>query len=75
MVRLLPPVDNAHLAEHLRFFQELGVTGLSLDARWRRRAAAPAATTRVVEDVVVTEERPEPDEAVPVSLSLSREQR
>ena len=38
-------MDNAHLAEHLRFFQELGVTGLSLDARWRRRAAdaGPAA--------------------------------
>jgi DNA polymerase len=31
---------NAHLAEHLRFFQELGVTGVSLDARWRRRAAS-----------------------------------
>jgi len=67
-------VDNAHLAEHLRFFQELGVTGLSLDARWRRRAAAPPASTRVVEDVEVTEERPEPVEAVPVPLSLSREQ-
>jgi DNA polymerase len=67
-------VDNAHLAEHLRFFQELGVTGLSLDARWRRRAAAPQATTRVVEDVVVTEESPEPVEAVPVPLSLSREE-
>ena len=74
VVRLVPPVDNAHLAEHLRFFQELGVTGLSLDARWRRRAAAPQATTRVVEDVVVTEERPEPVEAVPVPLSLSREE-
>jgi DNA polymerase len=33
-------VANEHLAEHLRFFQELGVTGVSLDARWRRRAAA-----------------------------------
>ena len=74
MVRLVPPVDNAHLAEHLRFFQELGVTGLSLDARWRRRAAAPQETTRIVEDVVVTEERPEPVEAVSVPLSLSREE-
>ena len=36
-------MDNAHLAEHLRFFQELGVTGVSLDARWRRRAATAAA--------------------------------
>ena len=47
-------MDNAHLAEHLRFFQELGVTGVSLDARWRRRAAAAhvtAATTSQPDDV------------------------
>jgi uracil-DNA glycosylase len=50
-------VDNAHLAEHLRFFQELGVTGLSLDARWRRRAAAPADLTRVVDDALGSEVR------------------
>jgi uracil-DNA glycosylase len=41
-------VDNAHLAEHLRFFQELGVTGVSLDARWRRRAAAAPVTPATV---------------------------
>jgi DNA polymerase len=43
---LLPVVTNdqdlrarkAHLAEHLRFFQELGVVGVSKDAAWRRRA-------------------------------------
>jgi uracil-DNA glycosylase family 4 len=29
-----------HLAEHLRFYQELGVTGVSRDAKWRRRAGA-----------------------------------
>jgi len=26
-----------HLAEHLRFYQELGVTGVSRDAKWRAR--------------------------------------
>ena len=36
---LTPIVDNAQLAEHLRFFQELGVTGVSRDARWQRRRA------------------------------------
>ena len=39
-------VEKAHLAEHLRFFQELGVAGVSADARWRRRdegAREPAA--------------------------------
>ena len=29
------PVSD--LAEHLRFFRELGVAGVSSDARWRRR--------------------------------------
>jgi uracil-DNA glycosylase family 4 len=54
VVRLLPLVDNAHLAEHLRFFQELGVTGVSLDVRWRRRTAATQASTEAVEHVAVT---------------------
>jgi DNA polymerase len=49
------------LSEHLRFYQELGVTGVSRDPKWRRRGdaphapAAPAAST----------------EAVPVTLSRS----
>ena len=30
-------VDPRALAEHLRFYQELGVTGISRDASWRRR--------------------------------------
>ncbi len=72
---LAPVVDNAHLAEHLRFFQELGVTGLSLDARWRRRAAAPQPSTRVVEDVVVPEERPAAERMyVPMTLARSPEE-
>src|SRR5688500_266195 len=29
------------LAEHLRFYQELGVTGISRDAKWRRRNDGP----------------------------------
>jgi DNA polymerase len=33
-------VDTQQLAEHLRFFEELGVTGVSRDAAWRRRASA-----------------------------------
>ncbi len=74
MVRLPPLVDNAHLAEHLRFFQELGVTGISLDARWRRRAAAPQVSTRAVEDLVTTEAAPAPDAAVPVVLVRSAEE-
>jgi DNA polymerase len=33
-------VNQHDLANHLRFFQELGVTGVSRDARWRARAAS-----------------------------------
>ena len=33
-------MDPRQLAEHLRFFQELGVNGVSRDAAWRRRSAA-----------------------------------
>ncbi len=78
-------VDNAHLAEHLRFFQSLGVTGVSLDARWRRRAAAPQPSTEVAEDVVATSANPavqpvgppafnlEEAEVVPVTLARSPE--
>ncbi|MGB2716728.1 MAG: uracil-DNA glycosylase [Vicinamibacterales bacterium] len=29
------------LAEHLRFYQELGVSGISKDSRWRARASSP----------------------------------
>jgi DNA polymerase len=56
-------VDRHALAEHLRFFQDLGVTGISRDPSWRRRAAVvapPSAETHV-----------EPVEAVPVVLSRS----
>jgi len=31
-------VDSRALAQHLRFYQELGVTGISRDPSWRRRA-------------------------------------
>lgn len=30
-------MDNSQLAEHLRFLQELGVTGVSRDTKWRER--------------------------------------
>jgi uracil-DNA glycosylase family 4 len=39
---------NAQLTEHLRFYDELGVTGISRDAAWRKRepATLAVATTR-----------------------------
>jgi DNA polymerase len=41
-----------HLADHLRFYQELGVTGVSRDAKWRRRgddAAVPGHPAAMTE--------------------------
>ena len=38
--------DRRDLAEHLRFFAELGVNGVSRDAAWRERARASAPERR-----------------------------
>jgi DNA polymerase len=38
-------MDPSQLAEHLRFFQELGVSGISSDAAWRSRAASSSQTS------------------------------
>jgi DNA polymerase len=35
--------DRREIAEHLRFFSELGVAGVSRDPRWRARDGAPAS--------------------------------
>jgi uracil-DNA glycosylase family 4 len=51
-------VDRHALAEHLRFYQDLGVTGISRDASWRRRASSATVSEA-------------PAESVPVVLSRS----
>jgi uracil-DNA glycosylase len=56
-------VDTRQLCEHLRFFQELGVTGVSRDARWRVRSGQAEH-----EDVPAAASGPE---IIPVTLSLS----
>lgn len=60
-----------HLAEHLRFYQELGVTGVSRDAAWRRRAAAVASPASARAPEVVLPEVLERTAAVPVTLLRS----
>jgi uracil-DNA glycosylase len=50
-------VDKTQLVDHLKFFQELGVTGVSRDPRWRRRGAqqeSPDASAPVTEVSPVT---------------------
>jgi uracil-DNA glycosylase len=58
-------MDRSALAEHLRFFQELGVTGVSRDPRWSRRG------TSVEPEATVARVEPEDVEAVPVALVRS----
>ena len=37
-------MDQRQLAEHLRLYQELGVSGISRDPAWRRREPGPTST-------------------------------
>jgi DNA polymerase len=37
-------MDARQAAAHLRYYEELGVTGISRDARWRQRAASSASS-------------------------------
>jgi uracil-DNA glycosylase len=55
-------VDKQQLAEHLRFYQDLGVAGISTNPAWRRRADSPAQADTPAEPVV---------EAVPVAFPRS----
>ena len=47
------------LAEHLRFYQELGVTGINRDPKWRRREDGTTNLVYAVPEV----------EAVPVTIA------
>ena len=63
-------MDRTHLAEHLRFYQELGVTGISADRRWRAREAGPSD----VDDPVPTgggSVQLGPDDPQPIALVRS----
>lgn len=62
------------LAEHFRFYQELGVTGVSRDARWRRRATMTSAGRDAAPETVAAEAEPAGSPgavAVPVALARS----
>jgi uracil-DNA glycosylase family 4 len=56
-------VDRQQLAEHLRFYQDLGVTGLSANPAWQRRPESPGPRSKPVPELVV--------EAVPIAFARS----
>jgi uracil-DNA glycosylase len=63
----------SQLADHLRFYQDLGVTGLSRDARWRRRDTMPsAAAHQAPAPGDAAAEAPSDPVAVPVPVILAR---
>jgi uracil-DNA glycosylase len=55
-------VDPRALAQHLRFYQELGVTGISRDAEWRRRSGSSAGDFRLKASLDDARDAPEPVE-------------
>jgi uracil-DNA glycosylase len=66
-------VDKTLLAEHLRFFQELGVTGVSTDRRWRSRDEPATARSDSWATAGVAE-APATAETAPVAFSRSPEE-
>jgi DNA polymerase len=59
-------------AEHLRFYQELGVTGVSRDAKWRRRDAAANAEQSAGADPGDLERSDGTADVEPVPVVLAR---
>jgi uracil-DNA glycosylase len=67
-------VEKEQLVEHLKFFQELGVTGVSRDARWRQRAATEGGAAEVLPEA--SDGRPVDAvslEAIPMTFARSPE--
>jgi uracil-DNA glycosylase len=67
-------VNKAHLADHLRFFQELGVTGVSRDPRWRQRSSPIGSPVETVAHEPEIEPAVEGDAPIPVTLARSPEE-
>jgi len=59
-------VEKEQLVEHLKFFQELGVTGVSRDARWRQRASTEGAAAEVQPETSMTFSRSPEDALVAI---------
>jgi uracil-DNA glycosylase len=67
-------MDKSQIAEHLRFYQDLGVTGVSRSAEWRRRestAGPESADERSDTESAPQETVTDADAGVPVTLARS----
>ena len=68
-------MDKHQIAEHLRFFNDLGVNGLSRDPRWRRRTpsdSAPSSPAMSTGQSCPATEQGSHEAAVAVPISLAR---
>lgn len=61
-------MSRHEIADHLRFYQDLGVAGINRDTKWRKRAGSMPATAPPTS---AAEQGPDDTEAVPVTLSRS----
>ena len=71
--------SKSNLAEHLRFFQELGVTGVNANAAWRLRSEPAALTVGEAREPLTHDEAPSMNSgdsssgAAPLTFSRSAE--
>ena len=62
----------SELSEHLRFYEELGVTGISRDPRWQRRERTEPREAPVSAAAPEVPASASPPEIVPVTIARSR---
>ena len=58
---------SRELADHLKYYEEIGVTGVSRDTKWRKRAGEPArggGETNDTERVTRVEHHSPPSRAI-----------
>jgi uracil-DNA glycosylase family 4 len=69
-------VDNREIANHLRFYQELGVTGINRDPAWRSRQSSAATNSSVDADASAHKPatRAGNSEAVPLRIARSTQE-
>jgi len=60
------------VADHLRFFQELGVTGISRDPRWRKRQANVACVAQPGAEPPDSDVEPASDDSGAVPIHIAR---
>jgi DNA polymerase len=64
-------MDKSQLSEHLRFFEDLGVTGVSRDQRWRHRSGVAERPTMPESDPRIPDPGSRPAERDTIQIARS----